>query len=153
MNNMKKSIKILIAFSALVLFSNCSSEEKQTETQTEEVTVVQSENEEGTMVTTKTVDMDPIAFMEKLKELDGVLIDVRTPGEFEAGAIEGATNIDFNGGNFESEIESLDKEKPTFVYCMHGGRSSAAMQTMHDKGFKEVYNLIGGYSAYSEMNP
>ena len=73
------------------------------------------------------------------------LIDVRTPTEVSAGKIENALNIDFNSPDFKAEIEKLDKDKKTLVYCAAGGRSGKAAQLMHDIGFKEVYDLQGGY--------
>jgi thioredoxin 1 len=76
------------------------------------------------------------------------LIDVRTPGEFKGGHIEGAINIDFNSSNFKQNIEKLDKETPVFVYCLSGGRSSAAVSVFESLGFKNVTELEGGMMAW-----
>jgi rhodanese-related sulfurtransferase len=78
------------------------------------------------------------------------ILDVRTPGEFNSGHIANAENIDFNDRKFSTEIQSLDKNKPTYVYCLSGGRSSQAAQILQDKGFKKVYNLEGGIKAWRE---
>lgn len=78
-----------------------------------------------------------------------VVIDVRTPGETAAGVIEGVDLfIDFNSPNFASEVAKLDKAKTYVIYCRSGGRSAAASQVFIDKGFKSVYNLAGGISAW-----
>lgn len=73
-----------------------------------------------------------------------VLLDVRTPGEFTAGHIEGATNIDFENPSFASELLKLDKEKSYFVYCRSGNRSGQAITLMKSEGFKNIYELQGG---------
>jgi len=76
------------------------------------------------------------------------LIDVRSPQEFGGGHIDGATNINFNGPNFEQSIEQLDKTQPVFVYCQSGGRSGKAYKKMKAMGFSNVYDLEGGYSKF-----
>jgi rhodanese-related sulfurtransferase len=76
------------------------------------------------------------------------ILDVRTPGEWSEGIIEGAIMYDFYEGDFDSNLEKLDKEKPVAVYCKSGGRSGNAMEKMAAMGFKEVYNLKGGIGAW-----
>lgn len=78
-----------------------------------------------------------------------LVLDVRTPGEVATGKIEGATVIDFQGATFNSIIDQLDKEQPVLVYCAVGGRSGKTMDIMKEKGFKEVYNLGGGITAWN----
>jgi len=90
-------------------------------------------------------DVDADEFKTLFESGSGTLLDVRTLGEVEAGAIEGSVNIDFNGANFKDELAKLDKSKPVYVYCAAGGRSGQAMGIMKDMGFSEVYNLVGGY--------
>ena len=103
-----------------------------------------------TSCTTETSDgvktnLSAIEFADKIKELNTApVIDVRTPGEYSKGHIQNAKNIDWNGDNFDQQISSLDKTKPVFVYCLSGGRSSAAANHMRLDGFKEVYELNGG---------
>ena len=88
--------------------------------------------------------MNVLEFSEKISEPGIILIDVRTPGEFAEGFIEGARLIDFQSGNFENEIASLDKNATYAVYCRSGNRSGQAVKVMHDAGFHNVYNLDGG---------
>ena len=89
-------------------------------------------------------------FQEKWEneKTTSVLIDVRTIEEYNGGHIESAKNIDFNGSNFESEIAKIDKEKTVFVYCLSGGRSSAAASFLEKKGYKNVIELVGGMMAW-----
>lgn len=85
-------------------------------------------------------------FEQKLKATENAqLVDVRTPGEYSEGRLQNALNIDWNGSAFEAEIQKLDKSKPTFIYCLSGGRSSDASDKMKELGFKEIYELQEEY--------
>ena len=93
------------------------------------------------------------AFAEKLKALpEAPVIDVRTAGEFSSGHLQNAVNYDWNGSQFEAQIKTLDKSKPVFVYCLSGGRSSAAASKMRADGFSEVYELEGGMMKWRNEN-
>lgn len=99
----------------------------------------------ATAYTNITVDQ----FKEKLAQsTKPVILDVRTPGEVAQGVIEGATVIDINDAAFIDKVNALDKNVPTVVYCKVGGRSATACAAMADLGFKELYNLQGGYDAW-----
>ena len=98
----------------------------------------------GCSTSVATVDLSVTEFSTKVSETDVITLDVRTPGEFMSGFIEGAKNIDFQSGNFENEIASLDKNATYAVYCRSGNRSGQAVKVMHDAGFHNVYNLNGG---------
>ena len=98
-------------------------------------------------------NVDPKEFSRLMNAKPGLILDVRTPGEVEKGAIRGSRNIDFFSDNFSNEIDKLDKNKPVYVYCASGGRSGETMDLMKEKGFKEVYNLEGGYTAWKKSMP
>jgi len=66
------------------------------------------------------------------------VIDVRTPGEYAAGHIAGAINIDVEASDFATRIATLDKGAPYLVYCQSGRRSAIAARTMTDAGFSDV---------------
>ncbi len=81
---------------------------------------------------------------------DLVIIDVRTPEEIAGGKIdENALEIDFKNSSFDSKISKLDKDKTYLIYCKSGGRSSKSAKKMISSGFKNIYNLDGGYSDWS----
>jgi thioredoxin 1 len=80
------------------------------------------------------------------------LIDVRTPEEFNQGFIKNAKNINWNGSNFETEVNKLDKSKAVFVYCLAGGRSGEAANKLKDLGFTIIYDLKGGMNAWRNAN-
>ena len=74
------------------------------------------------------------------------ILDVRTEDEVEEGYIPNATNIDiYKGQGFIDELEKLDKTKNYYVYCRSGNRSGQACAIMSSLGFKNAYNLEGGF--------
>jgi len=89
--------------------------------------------------------LSPQEYKAKLTELKGTLVDVRTPQEFKAGHIKKAVNIDFRSMTFASHFQKYNKEKPLFIYCRSGMRSMMAGRKLIQMGFKEVYDLRGGY--------
>jgi len=72
------------------------------------------------------------------------IIDVRTPEEYAVEHLENASNVNWNGNDFVSKVEKLDKSQPVFVYCKVGGRSSQAADKLAELGFAAIYNLDGG---------
>lgn len=93
--------------------------------------------------------IDQKTFEAKMKEKHVVILDVRTPGEFNSGYIPGAINIDIYAADFQSRVQKLDKSKTYLVYCRSGARSSNAGNFMITNGFKQVHNLKGGMMAWS----
>ncbi len=79
-----------------------------------------------------------------------VLLDVRTPAEFESAHLEGAENVDYQSSSFKEEIGQLDKEKKYLVYCRSGIRSANAVQIMRSAGFNEIYNILGGITLWAD---
>ena len=92
----------------------------------------------------KVSNLNVSEFATKIADSSVTLVDVRTPGEFMSGHITGATNIDFESGTFEADIQKLDKSKSYAVYCRSGNRSGQATALMVKDGFKVVFNLKGG---------
>lgn len=95
-------------------------------------------------------DVMPDAF-EALIQTDenGVILDVRTPAEYSSGYIPGAINIDFYNPAFTVNVTELDPSKNYYVYCRSGGRSASAGHFMHQNGFENVTNLVGGMNNWT----
>lgn len=91
-----------------------------------------------------TVLLSPEEFKEHISKKKVQLVDVRTPREYKASHIKGAKNIDFYSGNFASEFNKLNKNKPLYIYCRTGSRSRHASNKLADMGFTEIYDLQGG---------
>ena len=102
----------------------------------------------GSVMAQTSVDFQN-ANVSEFKKLIGtkgtVLVDVRTPGEFAQGHIEGAINIPLS--TVSRKLPELDKEKTYLVYCRSGARSRRASILLSKAGFK-VVNLLGGYLAW-----
>jgi rhodanese-related sulfurtransferase len=99
------------------------------------------------------VSLGPQEFEKQLATVgERILLDVRTPGEFGERHLAGALNIDYNGADFDARIEKLDKAQPVYVYCLSGGRSAAAAQTLTEMGFTKVYEMKGGISRWIAEN-
>ena len=96
------------------------------------------------------VDVDGAA--ELLEREDGIVVlDVRTPGEFEAAHIAGATNIDIGDAAFRTEAAKLDRAAPYLVHCaagIPGGRSERSVAILRELGFEKIYHLDGGINAW-----
>lgn len=80
---------------------------------------------------------------------DLVILDVRTPEEFEAGHLEGATLIDFYDDDFRDQIADLDVDAPYLMYCRSGNRSGQAAAIMTELGFTNVADVDGGINAWT----
>lgn len=91
------------------------------------------------------------SFNRKMQETSGKqVLDVRTPEEFQSGHIKGAVNINFYDEDFKQQLNKLDKGKPVFVYCRSGKRSGKTAAMLNELGFKAVYDLEGGITAWKE---
>lgn len=91
------------------------------------------------------LDISAEKFKEIRSETPGVIIDVRTRGEFEEGHLaEVDHQFDLMNGDFEAQLDSLDKDETYYLYCRSGNRSGQAARMMKNHGFENVYN-IGGF--------
>ncbi len=77
-----------------------------------------------------------------------IVLDVRTPEEFEKGHVKNAVNVDFQAEDFQSKLETLDKSKTFLVYCRRGRRSASAIGLMNTLGFKNLFHLYQGYDLW-----
>jgi len=96
--------------------------------------------------------LPPKEFNEQLKMSHGILIDVRTPLEFDSGYISEAVNMNIQSDHFSFQLDSLDKSRSYFIYCGIGKRSAKAVMMMEEKGFKNVFELKGGLAEWKKEN-
>ncbi|MDW3177425.1 MAG: rhodanese-like domain-containing protein [Acidimicrobiia bacterium] len=78
------------------------------------------------------------------------IVDVRQPGETEGGVIDGAVLVPLTKLN--DQLDTLDRSRPTVVYCAGGFRSSIAASQMVARGFEDVSDLLGGYGAWDTVD-
>jgi rhodanese-related sulfurtransferase len=89
-------------------------------------------------------------FAKKIKEPGGQILDVRTADEFNSGHIQNALQADWtNRAQFNDRTKYLDKSKTVYIYCLSGGRSSAAAEVLRQEGYN-VYNLQGGITSWKK---
>jgi glyoxylase-like metal-dependent hydrolase (beta-lactamase superfamily II)/rhodanese-related sulfurtransferase len=74
------------------------------------------------------------------------IVDVRRPGEFQSGHAAGARNLTL--AHLVEHVAELDAERPTAVICQSGYRSSAGASLLQRLGFSQVFNVVGGTSAW-----
>lgn len=86
------------------------------------------------------------------------VLDVREPGEFLTGAIDGAINVprgvlepaaDLNYPGANPALRDA-RDDAWLVVCLSGGRAALATKTLNEMGFTNVTNLIGGMGAWKE---
>ncbi|MFX1286455.1 MAG: PKD domain-containing protein [Promethearchaeota archaeon] len=79
---------------------------------------------------------------------NAIILDVRTPSEYETVRINDSTLIPL--AHLESKMDELDKEDFIVVYCKSGGRSQEASNILKEHGFLYVHNMEGGIEAWQE---
>lgn len=89
-------------------------------------------------------------FAQMAADKTNVILDVRTPQEFGAGHLPAALNIDVNAADFAVKVAALDKSKTYLVHCAVGGRSAKACGSLAQLGFSRLYNLPGGFRAWTK---
>lgn len=78
------------------------------------------------------------------------IIDVRTPEEVAEGHLADATTVNFLSPDFASQVASLNKKGTYLLYCRSGSRTRKAADALQKMGFKNVYMLEGGITAWKE---
>lgn len=92
-------------------------------------------------------DIEPAELNSMLKSQDRpVVVDVREPWEYAMGHVPGAVLIPL--GQLTGRIGELDPNKPVAAICASGSRSQSAAALLGQKGFKKVFNVLGGTDGY-----
>lgn len=82
-----------------------------------------------------------------------LLLDVRTQEEYVEGHLPHAKNIDFLSDDFQQKVADLPRDEAVYLYCRSGNRSAKAVSLLQSMGFKEIYDLEGGYQAWEAQKP
>lgn len=88
--------------------------------------------------------------LKELVQQGAQIIDVRSPGEFQGGHIEGAVNIPLQ--SLSGSLSKIKKDKPVITCCASGMRSASARSILKAKGYAEVYNGGGWVSLKSKIS-
>lgn len=148
---MKVIITIFLGVITVLTSCNTTAQTEDKTTQTEvkatKKSVTKPKVEEATIA--KNINLSD--FDKVMADRKPVLLDVRTAQEFAAGHIDGAINIDVMQPSFKAEVAKLNsQDKAIMIYCRTGGRSTRAMGMLKKEGYKEMYNLMGGFNGYSK---
>jgi NADPH-dependent 2,4-dienoyl-CoA reductase/sulfur reductase-like enzyme/rhodanese-related sulfurtransferase len=82
-----------------------------------------------------------------LVEKGACIVDVREEHEYALSHIKGAINIPLS--QLRQRTEELPKDKPVYLHCRSGQRSYNAALALSNLGFRETYNVSGGYMGLS----
>ncbi len=96
------------------------------------------------------IDVEPAELSQMLKNCSNgdcpTIVDVREAWEYQQGHVPDAKLIPL--GQLASRLNELNPEKPVAVICASGSRSQSAAGLLGQKGFKTVYNVLGGTNAW-----
>lgn len=96
-------------------------------------------------------NMKAVEAAKMLKENPkAIVLDIRTPAEFNEGHITGAVNIDYKADSFESDLEKLDRDATYVMHCRSGRRSANSFETFSKLGFKNIVHMDDGILGWKQ---
>jgi len=132
-----KSITINILMVVSLFFISCTPKAQNT--------VTSNKTAQIKAVTSSIVKLNPVEFQKKVQAGGVQLVDVRTQREYTQGHIEGAVYHDYyQRSTFMKNMNTLDKSKPVYIYCLTGARSRSTAQKLKNAGFTQMFDLTGG---------
>ncbi|MEO8400239.1 MAG: rhodanese-like domain-containing protein [Gammaproteobacteria bacterium] len=85
------------------------------------------------------------------KNADFLLLDVRNPDEYAICHLGGKLIPILE---FPAHLHELNPDQQIIIHCHAGGRSRRAVAFLMQNGFKSVFNLKGGITAWAkEIDP
>lgn len=78
-----------------------------------------------------------------------LVMDVRSPYEFETGHLPMALNIPVE--SIPGELSRIPTDKTLVIYCEHGSRSKLAANFLAHRGYPSVYHIQGGFSELAHL--
>ena len=96
-------------------------------------------------------NMKAVEAAKMLKENPkAIVLDIRTPAEFNEGHIPGAVNIDYKADSFESELKKLDRDATYVMHCRSGRRSANSFKTFSKLGFQNIVHMDDGILGWEQ---
>ncbi len=129
---MKISIAFLL-FASSVLLAGCSADQ---------VAVNTAPGEPPKPVTITVPQVSSVDAAEIIAAGNVQFVDVRTPEEYSAGHAKGAINIPLE--SLMDEYKKISKDKPVYLICESGRRSTEAGTFLQANGYTDVHSIIGG---------
>ncbi len=84
-----------------------------------------------------------VAFSMMQEKQDLVVVDVRTPGEYADGHIQGAINVPLQSIDAGDLSLISDNDQTLLIYCRSGSRSATASKALVKQGYISVYDFGG----------
>jgi rhodanese-related sulfurtransferase len=97
-----------------------------------------------------TRDVGNLEATRLVNSANAVLLDVRETQEFAGGRLPNAVHIPLSQIASRGSELARSTSRPVIVYCMSGNRSRMASRALARIGFKDIYNLHGGYRAWKD---
>jgi rhodanese-related sulfurtransferase len=93
--------------------------------------------------------ISPEQFEKRMHKRKVTVLDVRTPEEYAEGHLHDAVHINvLDSTAFVSKVQSLKKNRTYLLYCKSGRRSGKALVMMQEQGFRKLYHMDGGITAW-----
>ena len=142
MKHLFQSFTLLLSLQ-FCMFSACSSKEEPNSEPNQDAN---STSQEFQFTNMKAVEAAKI-----LKDNpNAVVLDIRTPAEFNEGHIPNAVNINYKADSFESELDKLDRDTTYLMHCRSGRRSANSFETFKKLGFKNIIHMDDGILGWKE---
>ncbi len=87
---------------------------------------------------------DVMQFQQLSASVNAVVLDMRSQREFEQAHLRGSVNLDFQGIQFDAQVDTLDRSKSYFLYCSTGILSKKAANELRSQGIYDITILEGG---------
>lgn len=84
----------------------------------------------------------------EILDSDHILVDVRTPEEYDSGYIQNAVNYDYYSESFVNEILSLEKNSSIILYCRTDNRSTKTANFLQENGYEKIFVLRDGITEW-----
>ena len=98
---------------------------------------------------TKYKEISAVQAKDIIESDDPVILDSRDAHSFKEGHIDGAMLA--HDGLTEQLIRKRQYDKPVLIYCYHGNSSKDLAEFFGGIGFKTVYSMAGGYTAWKKL--
>jgi len=95
-------------------------------------------------------DINTLAATQLINAGNPLLLDLREPKEFDGRTLPNAIHVPLSQlGSRASELAKY-VSRPVIAFCERGQRSRGATSVLEKQGFKEIYNLSGGFKAWRD---
>lgn len=94
-------------------------------------------------------EITPEKAVEIISSSDPLILDVRDANSYKEGHIDGAMLA--HDSLTESIIKRKEYQRPIIIYCYHGNSSKDMAEFIGAIGFKSVFSMQGGFTAWKKL--